>query len=56
MSEEYGEKYEKMIIVTMSAAIILSLAAVTWMIVHYTPDCKPSISTYCGEMDTSNPH
>ena len=46
---EYGEQFEKPIIVIMSAVILLSIAAVTYMIKVYTPDCVPSYMTYCGE-------
>ena len=50
MSEqEYGEKYEKPIIVVMSALILLSIIGVVAMIRAYTPECKPSYHTYCPE-------
>ena len=50
MSEhDYGEKFEKPIIVAMSALIILSILSVVVLIKTYTPECKPSYETYCPE-------
>jgi hypothetical protein len=59
MSEaHYGEKYEKLIIVIMSTVILLSLIGVVSMIRHYTPDCKASYMTYCGDENnhSETPH
>jgi hypothetical protein len=52
---DYGEKYDKPIIIIMSCVIVASLAAVTWMnmAVHKT-QCVPSYTTYCG--DSSEHH
>jgi hypothetical protein len=51
----YGTELETPVIVIMSIIIVASLLAVTWMIKHYTPECRHSDFTYCGE-PASTPH
>lgn len=57
MSEsDYGEKYEKSIIVAMSLLILLSIVGVVVMIKAYTPPCKASYMTYCPDNHKASDH